>query len=71
LAVFRLRGLRAGSIIQLADLRQATGRKREPANDDVRRALSELIMNGYLVETRAAVELTPKGDAYIYGEEVG
>jgi hypothetical protein len=59
-------------VIDRADLGQAISSKRGPGEDDnVRRALAELITDGCLVETRAALELTPKGEAYIYGEEVG
>jgi hypothetical protein len=69
LAVFRVRELRAGATIQLTDLGEAIGWKRGIVNDnDVRRALGELVDGGYLIEATAALELTPKGETYVYGD---
>jgi len=55
-------------MIYMAQLGEAIGWKRGfVSEDNVRRALAQLFDGGYLIETRAGVELTFKGETYIYG----
>jgi hypothetical protein len=56
-------------MIYMLQLGEAVGWKRRSVTDDnVRRALAQLFDGGYLIETRAGAELTPKGETYIYGD---
>lgn len=59
-------------MIYSTQLREAIGWKRGFVTDDnVRRALAQLVDGGYVIETRAGLELTSTGDTYIYGDIAG
>jgi hypothetical protein len=70
LGAFRDRGLRAGALLHPADFGDAIIWEAGFVRDEpVRRALAELLQNGYLIEHQAAIELTKTGEQYIYADE--
>lgn len=69
LEVFLARGLRVGDKIHPAHFGDAIVWEEGFVRDEpVQRALSMLREQGYLLEHRAAFELTEKGDRFLYGE---
>lgn len=70
LEVFRERGLKAGSMIHPAEFGDAIVWEDGFIRDEpVREAVGWLTDNGYLIEYNAAFELTPEGEAHLYGQQ--
>ena len=67
LAVFRARGLRGGHVIHPAEFGDAIVWENGYIRDEpVRIALGRLLDGGYLLEHNAALELTERGELYLY-----
>lgn len=70
LDVFRARGLRAGAVIQYPEFESAIrwGNGGGLADEEMSDAWRALVEGEYVIEYNAGFGLTPRGEAYLYGD---